>query len=331
MEKSTGGKIFPNVDTGLLSTMFFSYVIYFILFFTSAVIVPTFQAKIILGILTGIASYGGYQCWQHSAYMVKYKSKGKAIVFAIICLYSSIAAFAQRFFLTGNNRPTFSKAGFIYCIVGMLWFVPIIYVLLAFLEYFAGLVGKKRKDDLKKRKVFGILLAVLLICQTVLLAAFWPGGYPNDSVWTMEMVSGAADITDWHPVLYTLFLRLIWTIIPSTGVITAVQMYLYAVLCACILMVGYDRGTSLTGMCAGGAVFLLLPNQAISSIGVVKDFPYTIALLWGTYLLVRWNISDKQSYPRWRYVICLGLDMFLIYGLRHNGIIPFIAMVVWCV
>lgn len=61
-----------------------------------------------------------------------------------------------------------------------------------------------------------------------------------------------------------------------------------------------------------------MPNQVLSWTNVLKDFPFTLALLWGTYLLLQLALDTPRS-RKWPFYACLALDIFLVSLLRHNG------------
>lgn len=310
-----------------LAFMIFYLLIAIILFGTSPLIMPSLATKAFLLGLTLTSSVVCNMGWSEAC-MEKYKTKGKIILLCCIALYSSLATFAYRFFLFGNVRPSFSLNGLGYILLGTLWYIPLIFMMLFAME---TLAARSKPEMIRehRRRDFFILLSVLCACEAVILWAFWPGGFPPDTTDQFAQAIGNAKLTDWHPVLHTLLFRLIYTVIPLPGAITAAQMFVFAVLTSMILMIGYDHGVKLSWLCVIGSLFLLLPNQVFSVISTVKDFPYMLALLWATYLLFKLAIKDKSCLSA-RFLIYLAIDMFLIFGLRHNGIIPFLAIGISC-
>ena len=141
----------------------------------------------------------------------------------------------------------------------------------------------------------------------------------------MIQAAGLHQITDWHPVLHTLFYRLILSVWPRAGALVAVQLFLFALLTAKFLMLGYDAGVPFRLLAVLGAVFSLLPNQVLSGISPLKDYAYMLALLWGTYLLIRLALDPELLRKRW-FLTAMPVSLFLIYGFRHNGVVPFLAL-----
>lgn len=253
----------------------------------------------------------------------KYRTQGKTTVIVIIALYASLASFGQRFFLDGNTRMHFSAEGLFFVLAGMVWFIPVIYMLLFALELLASSCHSSPRP--KRRRAFWMLLTILCLCQTIILWNFWPGGFPLDSIDLIHQAAGLRGIMDWHPAINAIFYRFILSICPHAGALVAVQLFFFALLCSEFLMLGYDYGISFKTLTILGVTFSLLPNQVIFGISPLKDYPYTLSLLWATYLLVRLALNPKEL-QRWQFFLALTLSLFLIYGFRHNGIMPFAAL-----
>lgn len=101
------------------------------LFFTSERIQPTHLTQGFLLLLT-VASVWCFN--RKSSCMEKYRTKGSRAAIGIIAVYASLASFAQRFFLDGNTRMHFSLPGLFYVLSGILWFIPVIRLMLFALE-----------------------------------------------------------------------------------------------------------------------------------------------------------------------------------------------------
>ena len=285
---------------------------------------PAASAQLLLAALTGGSSLCllSETAW---ARLEKYRTRGKSVFVGLTALYASFASFGQRFFLDGNTRMHGSWEGLSYLLLGMLWFVPVIYLLLLGLECLASCRRRAGGNPASRRGAFWALLAILCLCQAVVLFSFWPGGFPSDCLNQMIQAAGLHQITDWHPVLHTLFYRLILSVWPRAGALVAVQLFLFALLTAKFLMLGYDAGVPFRLLAVLGAVFSLLPNQVLSGISPLKDYAYMLALLWGTYLLIRLALDPELLRKRW-FLTAMPVSLFLIYGFRHNGVVPFLAL-----
>ena len=296
------------------------------LFFTSDRIQPTHPTQGFLLLLT-VASVWCFN--RKSGCMEKYRTKGYRAAIGIIAVYASLASFAQRFFLDGNTRMHFSLPGLFYVLSGILWFIPVIRLLLFALEWLSSRPRTLPKPGSRK-KALCVLLAALVLCQIFVLWAEWPGGFALDSVYQYRQAMGELPLSDDHPVLDTLLMRAVLTIIPHPAALTAAQLLLFSLVLCAFLMMGYDRGVPLPLLVILGCFFELMPNQALSWTNVLKDFPFTLALLWGTYLLLQLALDTPRS-RKWPFYVCLALDIFLVSLLRHNGAAPAAAMALLCI
>ena len=296
------------------------------LFFTSERIQPTHLTQGFLLLLT-VASVWCFN--RQSGCMEKYRTKGSRAAIGIIAVYASLASFAQRFFLDGNTRMHFSLPGLFYVLSGILWFIPVIWLLLFALEWLSARPRTLPKPGSRK-KALCVLLIALLLCQVFVLWVEWPGGFPLDAIDQYHQALGDYGMSDNHPFLCTMLERIILTVIPHPAALTAVQLLLFSLVLCAFLMMGYDRGMPLPLLVFLGCFFELMPNQALSWTNVLKDFPFTFALLWGTYLLLQLALDTPRS-RKWPFYACLALDIFLVSLLRHNGAAPAAAMIVLCI
>lgn len=314
----------PGLKLAFLSVLFAAH---YGLFFTSSQIGSNIVTVGFLTVLIAM-SYRYLTSSLAPCLLIKYKTPGTTSFVIIIALYASFASFGQRFFLDGNTRIHFSAEGLFILLSGVLWFIPVVYLLLFGLERLAlSLRFKNTSPRLYRHLAFWAMLAILCFIQTIILWSFWPGGFATDSIDILSQAAGVYNITSWHPPLNAIFYRIILAIYPDAGAIVAVQLFFFALLCTKFLMLGYDYGIPFKVLAFLGILFNLLPNQVISGICPVKDYLYMLALLWETYLLVR-LILNPEELRRWQFLLALSLAMFLIYGFRHNGIMPFAALLV---
>lgn len=302
--------------------------VYFLLFTTTEDIMPTSATRAFLALLTVLTAL---ICWRSRkmACMDKYRTRSARAAIGGTALYGSLASFGQRFFLNGNTRMHVSLSGVWYCVLGFLWFLPLLWSGLCLLEGASARCIPKTRSPRERSRAKWLLFSCLAVSQAVLLYAFWPGSFPEDAHNQLLAAVGAAPLNDWHPVLNTLLERGILTIFPNAGMIVAVQMGCFLLLLTAFLMIGYDRGMPLPWLCLGGCLFVLLPNQALSWTNAMKDYSFTLALLWGTYLLLQLVLDTPWS-RKWSFWPCLTLDLFLTACLRHNGMVPFLFVGILC-
>ena len=291
-----------------------------VLFWASPYIRPEPSTGIFLAALSAVVPWAcmrlGTEGWL----------RGRALAGLLVAaLYASFASFGYRLFLSGE-RMVFSLGRVGMLLLGTAWFVPVLLVLLGLLERACvRMSGRAEPSGRALRRAFGCLWAVALACQAVIVVSFWPGGFPLDAILQLYQALGLEPLNDWHPVLHTLLHRFFLLFFDHPGYLVAVQGFFFSLVVARAALTACRFGARVRTVALGVAVFCLLPNQALSNIGLLKDFPFTYALVWGTLLLAELAQSPERL-RRPGFVIQLGLCMFLVGGLRHNGILPMLFM-----
>ena len=197
------------------------------------------------------------------------------------------------------------------------------------MERLTAISGKRRK--IGKTQAKAIMFCCLTTCQLFAVWVLWPGGYPADTVSQLNQAVGIQQLSDWHPLIHTMLEKAILTVFGSAGAIMAVQMLLFSWLLTAVLMLGYERGkVNFSVLVIIGCVFELLPNQALTGCNLLKDYPFSLALLWCGYLIIN-LVLDTPWTRKISYYICVVLGLFLTLTLRHNGIVPGIFIIVGCV
>lgn len=213
--------------------------------------------------------------------------------------------------------------------LGAVWFFPVICCLISVLEKMTTLPGRQRR--ISKAKAKWIVFLCLAVCQLFVIWMLWPGGYPADTVSQLYQALGINKLSDWHPVIHTLLEKAILMTFGNTGAIMTVQMLLFSWLLTAILMLGYERGKfPLVLLIAIGCILELLPNQALTGCNLLKDYPFSLALLWSAYLLANLVLNTSWS-RKASYYVCVTISLFLVLTLRHNGIVPGIFIIIGCI
>lgn len=297
-----------------------------LLFFTSSAICPNRRTKIFLVILTALA---GSAILLKKSLLWKYRNKSGVICILLISAYASLASFGQRFFLSDNVRMHVTSEGIFYCVLGAVWFIPIISGLLIVLERLTVLPGEERRITKTHAKL--IMFACLIACQLFVIWIVWPGGYANDTVSQLYQAIGINALNDWHPVMHTLLEKVVLDIFKNTGAIMAIQMLLFSWLLTDILMLGYERvEIPFALIVVFGCVFELLPNQVLTGCALMKDYPFSLAILWCGNLMANLVLDTPWS-RKPSFYVCVALGLFLTLTLRHNGIMPALFVIMGCV
>lgn len=182
-------------------------------------------------------------------------------------------------------------------------------------------------------KLFFLAWGVLVVCWLPYLLSCMPGGIYSDTFTALNMVDhmdqvGYHALTNHHPILYTLILRLFvlagrWLgkgLFFSMGMFTVCQYTLMAAILSYLLVWMYRRRAPrwlLAGLLVVLALFPLFPLYAIS---VWKDTPFSLVTL--LFILCLGELAYDRSMERLKqpgYLIRLGVLALLVAFTRNNG------------
>lgn len=273
-----------------------------------------------------LAAFSAASLWACKRLSVRGWLRGRALAGLLAAaLYASFASFGYRLFLSGE-RMQFSAGRVGMLLLGVVWFVPVLLALLGLVERACVCMAARAEPSGRVlQRAFASLWAVALACQAVAVASFWPGGFPLDAILQLYQALGLRPLNDWHPVMHTLLHRFFLLFFDHPGYLVAVQGFFFSLIVARAALTACRFGARLRTVALGVAVFCLLPNQVLSNIGLLKDFPFTYTLVWGTLLMAE-LVQSPDRLRRPSFVIQAVPCLFLMGGLRHNGILPMLFM-----
>ena len=273
-----------------------------------------------------LAAFSAASLWACKRLPVRGWLRGRALAGLLAAaLYASFASFGYRLFLSGE-RMQFSAGRVGMLLLGVVWFVPVLLALLGLVERACVCMAARAEPSGRVlRRAFAWLWVVALACQAVVVASFWPGGFPLDAILQLYQALGLRPLNDWHPVMHTLLHRFFFLFFDHPGYLVAVQGVFFSLIVARAALTACRFGARLRTVALGVAVFCLLPNQVLSNIGLLKDFPFTYTLVWGTLLMAE-LVQSPDRLRRPGFVIQAVPCLFLMGGLRHNGILPMLFM-----
>lgn len=269
--------------------------------------------------------------------ILKYTNKVSKIIIIGISMYSTFACVGYKLFLEGEKISfTISKVSqFLIC---TLWFIPLIIFLLYLLEVISmkltDLQNKKNRKLMITSKssdikvVLLIFLSIFLIWEIVLLGYF-PANMSYDSIDQWAQALGLREINNHHPAFHTIIIRILINIINSPFWVASIQVISMAAICTCYIMLLYKGGINLKILFLFSIIFAILPNNLMLVTTIWKDIPFTISLLWLTYLIGKISISPKKFFDKWYLILILTICIVCVRFFRHNGIIPYVLMVLF--
>ena len=263
--------------------------------------------------------------WAHKVHT----GRKQAFVFAVFCTLTTLVGY---YFKTWKSfRAVCSGPGsyFNYGCHFLAVFVVSGCAALAVLAY-ASRIESAPKELPRGRKtlIFIGVFALLLVCWLPWFLYQYPGNLSPDSYNQIGQAVGKTDLSNNHPVLHTLWIRLLITIGGSeqagTALYSITQLLLMAsVFALCVLFI-YTRTGSVKAAGLTLLYFAFYPVHPIYGMTMWKDIPFSICLLAITMVLVRVTEEQRPRDIRLLAGLCLLLCL-----LRHNGILVFVPVLIY--
>lgn len=270
-------------------------------------------------------------CWDK--FKILFNKKSTRILFAIIMIGVSCSICLTSFFMSKNFVPwTISLQGNIMLIVCAFWVVPLLLIPIYILstDIFCKMdklwvVGKIKNMGSQK---FGFLVFLFSVfVWTVWLIACNPANTGPDTFTMLDEAMGVSKLTTWFSVLYILFMKLCYSIIPHISFIAVVQIVMLSVLNACFFSFFKSKWKN-----SGGSLFLgvllvvLLPANALMVNTVLSNTAYGICVLTCIYLLMRF-VDDSDYFNNIFHVIVGALCVTGVFLFRNEGVV--VAILIW--
>ena len=306
----------------------FTYVIVcVVLWCCSSYIFPAKSMMLFIGFLSCFSFYIVVRNWNNPL-LIPYHCQIKYFVrVLLICLYSAFASFGYKLF-SSDACLVISRGRLRDFLLGFLWFFPIVMGVITILEKKALSVNNSivPEKPTPKRRVFLISFIISFAVLSVSFFGFFPGGFPSDVV--DQLIQAKTGVyNNSHPVVHTLILKLCMSVVHHPSMIILVQMVVLSLLIGKVAVIAYECNVKPTRVFLSVAVFVALPNQAVTAITAVKDSMFTYCLLWCTILLYELAL-DINSLHKASFLIKMSVCLFLVKELRHNGIAPFIFVTI---
>ena len=271
--------------------------------------------------------------------LVRIKKEIGKILFAAVL--SSVIVFSQKVTIAAGIFSTYNEAYF-ETFSG----VDFVKWLIFSCMIFGGLFGitkvlnKTTQHELvprkKDRRLFIVWVAILMLVWLPCILTYYPGGIYSDTISSINMAGKQMPLTNHHPLLYTLYWRLILNIGTAMNLsmeniffLFTCTMAVYMALAAAYFLYScYMHGVSkirLGTMTAYFALFNLIPLYIVS---LWKDTPFAIiTLAFSTFLLnIFWSKEEEEQLMSVKNIIGYILFGVLFSLLRNNGLYVFILL-----
>ena len=241
------------------------------------------------------------------------------VAFIILYFYFCFSIYGT-VFLEENGLDGFSYGKPIYIIMSFIWTWPLFLQSMVWLYDFV--FSAKREEFNMPIKMQMAAICLMMLYNGLWLYAFNPCIGSIDSYMTYYWAHkiGKEVYFNWHPAFYVLVLSMLLKICDSAVFLILIQCVAYSVLVVRIITYLMKKGISKS---IALVIYLILGfsfNNSIQLISLFKDTPYTISILWLTYLLIRY-VDEVNGVP-WLWYFEIGIAMIFTALFRQNGIMP---------
>lgn len=232
--------------------------------------------------------------------------------------------------------------GFVVFVGMVILFSNLIVLLFGFIDHVQGMISieeesstnngtstagisNKQKDIVK---IFWISAALCFVCYVPYFLYLFPGVMTPDSVVQLEQAVGMEPLTNHHPFVHTLIIRLFYNIgngifgnkNMGVAVYTLAQMMIgalsYGYVVSTLKKIGLPKWVYITTV----LFFALIPYNAVFAVTMWKDVMFGYAVMIFSVALLRTFLVDiKYDY------ILLGISGFFVCLMRSNGWYGFVV------
>jgi hypothetical protein len=241
--------------------------------------------------------------------------KATNICLFVILLLFLVFSTSSSIFLS-EHRIITSKVSVISIVIIAFWFIPWLGFALKLFDKVKNLIYKKTCSN---RLDFITLLSIGLITGLAYLFLYRPGFMSGDSIDQWNQAIGNRPLSDWHPYLHTLIIRLLTMICKSPIMLPLLQIALSAFIYASWGKFLINRGANRIYIYILLFVFSLLPMHAMLNISLWKDVLNTLALVYLTLQFAKIIVYKENYFNSLYNNISFVVSTILVWSTRHNG------------
>jgi hypothetical protein len=254
-------------------------------------------------------------------------SKTEKAIFVLISLYAGFAMGGHQLFFTEYPvQQVFIKI----CILLLhaVWLGIVGFAFLYFTHASRMWLAVKKSQVAAPRstlKLYTIFLSIMIGWWLLWLIAFYPATMSTDSFDHWKQVTGAKQLNDLHPILYTLIIKALTGIWNSPAIIALFQIVALGSVMASFLVFLYKAGIPYRWLLILAILTAIIPVNGIMAITLWKDILFCVCLVWLT-LTITEIITGIYIFNERATLVCLCVSLVGVALLRHNGVLAS-----WCV
>lgn len=227
-------------------------------------------------------------------------------------------------FLEKNGMDGFAFDRKWYIPITLVWLIPLFLEVFRLSKHIMTIPLKKPpKVPSWLIKILGVVL--LMLNYGLWIYAFNPciSCYDTAFLYDQSHQMRIVPMVDWHPPFYAILQSWLIKIYDSVTFLVLLQCLLFSVAIVWIIDYLLKKGISITF-----AAFIYLFwgfsfNNVIQVVTLWKDVPYIVAILWLTFLLVRFVLDGDDLSVVWYIEFTFALIFTAL--IRQNGIVPSIV------
>lgn len=244
------------------------------------------------------------------------RKTGAIAVFVLLLLYLVFST-SSSIFLPGHRILITGRSLFSIALIA-LWFIPWIGCAFKVFDEVKNLIsGTSSSTALDFLSFFAMGSAAGL----AYLFLYRPGLMSPDSYVQWRQAVGILPLSDWHPYLHTLIIRMLVAVYRSPIMLPLLQIALSALVYAAWGNFLLQRGARRTYMYILIAFFSIAPLHALLNISLWKDVLYTLALTFLTLQCARIVVYKENYFTRIGNNASFAVSTVLVWSIRHNGFI----------
>ena len=255
-----------------------------------------------------------------------------SLIFALTILLDSMITFS------GNINGSISETYFNnieaknIIIFFACWIIT--YIVLGCIQVIINKIEKtiyKKENKPKKKRVYFLILAIIIICWLPYILSYFPGGVFSDTADSINQAEGVKEYKNNNPLLYTFILKAFielgnGSIQTGMELFTIFQFLVMAIVVSYAIFWLYKRNVSTTYIVLATAFFGLFKLIPMYAISIWKDTPFCIALLALTIFLAETIYQDGKNLEKISGIIKYAILMFFVVFLRNNGLYIAVAI-----
>ena len=213
---------------------------------------------------------------------------------------------------------------------GILLLIPIVYCVLKAMIVCLQALAERFQGNVRKKNVLIYLgfFAVIFIPWIPYFFSYWPGGIYADTVDSINMALGKAQLDNHNPILYTMIWRFMFWITgglrgdgeyDGLNLFTVSQALVLAMVLAAFVYYCYRKGLHKSFVCLLLFLFAVYPLYPFYGVSMWKDTLFSIAVFAFCIYLYEIFEENPEDISKTQLVF-YGIGSILIMFLRNNGI-----------